>query len=68
MLDDRLFGWLHLLVGWLLQPVTLALFGLMAVVICDVGVAAGERLGGLRRWRTLAVGDERSKSSPTSPW
>ncbi|NKQ10543.1 MotA/TolQ/ExbB proton channel family protein [Pseudomonas sp. SST3] len=57
MLDDRLFSWLHLLVGWLLQPVTWALFGLLAAVICDAGVAAGERFGGLRRWRMLAVGE-----------
>ncbi|WP_230623633.1 MotA/TolQ/ExbB proton channel family protein [Stutzerimonas stutzeri] len=57
MLDDRLFGWLHLLVGWLLQPVTWALFGLMAMMICDAGVAAGERFGGLRRWRMLTVAE-----------
>ncbi|GAB6387475.1 MotA/TolQ/ExbB proton channel family protein [Stutzerimonas marianensis] len=54
MLDHHLFSWLHLLVGWLLQPVTWALFGLLALAICDAGVAGGERLGGLRRWRRLA--------------
>lgn len=53
MFDNQLFSWLHLLVGWLLQPVTWALFGLVALAIADAGVAAGERLGGLKRWREL---------------
>lgn len=57
MFDNHLFSWLHLLVGWLLQPVTWALFGLLALAIIDAGVAAGERLGGLRRWRGLPVAE-----------
>ena len=51
--DNQLFSWLHLLVGWLLQPVTWGLFGLLALAICDAGGAMGERLGGLRRLRQL---------------
>lgn len=57
MFDSNVFGWLHLLVGWLLQPVTWALFGLLALAVWDIGVAAGERLGGLSRWRSLASTD-----------
>jgi hypothetical protein len=57
MFDNQLFSWLHLLVGWLLQPVTWALFGLLAIAISDAGVAMGERLGGLRRWRTFSVAE-----------
>ena len=53
MFDNQLFSWLHLLVGWLLQPVTWGLFGLLALAICDAGGAMGERLGGLRRLRQL---------------
>jgi len=55
--DNQLFSWLHLLVGWLLQPVTWALFGLLALSVSDAGVAIGERLGGLRRWRVLPVAE-----------
>lgn len=57
MFDNQLFSWLHLLVGWLLQPVTWALFGLLALSVSDAGVAIGERLGGLRRWRVLPVAE-----------
>ncbi|WP_256677915.1 MotA/TolQ/ExbB proton channel family protein [Pseudomonas sp. SJZ079] len=53
MLDSEIFTWVHQLVGWLLQPVTLALLLLVAVTVWDIGVACGECLGGLRRWRTL---------------
>lgn len=55
MFDNHLFSWLHLLVAWLLQPVTWALFGLLGLAVCDAGVAIGERFGGLRRWRVLSV-------------
>jgi len=55
--DNQLFSWLHLLVGWLLQPVTWGLFGLLALAICDAGVAMGERFGGLRRWGQLPAAE-----------
>ena len=51
MFDSQVFAWLHLLVGWLLKPVTWGLFGLLMVAVVDVGIAIGERLGGLARWR-----------------
>lgn len=54
MFDSPLFAWLHLIVGWLLQPVTAALLVLLALAIWDLGVAVGERSGGVRRWRQLA--------------
>ena len=57
MFDNQLFSWLHLLVGWLLQPVTWGLFGLLALAICDAGVAMGERFGGLRRWGQLPAAE-----------
>jgi hypothetical protein len=53
MFDSPLFIWLHFIVGWLLQPVTAALLGLLALVLWDIGVALGERSGGLARWRRL---------------
>lgn len=55
MFDSLIFTWVHQLVGWLLEPVTLALFLLLGVAIWDIGVALGERFGGLARWRELAV-------------
>lgn len=57
MFDSALFIWLHLIVGWLLQPVTAALLGLLALVLWDAGVAVGERSGGLARWRRLPRGE-----------
>jgi hypothetical protein len=53
MLDSEIFTWVHQLLGWLLQPVTLALLLLVAVAVWDIGVACGECWGGLRRWRSL---------------
>ncbi|MEX6503768.1 MotA/TolQ/ExbB proton channel family protein [Pseudomonas zhanjiangensis] len=55
MLDSAIFTWVHQLVGYLLEPVTLAMLLLVAVAVWDVGVACGERLGGLRRWRLLPL-------------
>lgn len=37
------------LVGWLLQPVIFALLGLIALALWEVGLALGERLGGVKR-------------------
>ncbi len=51
MFDDQVFAWLHLLVGWLLEPVTWGLLGLLMIAVVDVGIAIGERFGGLARWR-----------------
>lgn len=53
MLDSAIFAWIHHLVGWLLEPVTIAMLALLALAIWDVGVACGERFGGLARWRLL---------------
>ena len=59
MLDSAIFAWIHHLVGWLLEPVTVAMLALLALAVWDVGVACGERFGGLagfvlgrlrRRW------------------
>jgi hypothetical protein len=57
MFDSQLFTWLHLLVGWLLQPVTLGLFGLLTLAVWDCGVAVGERCGGLARWQRLPLAE-----------
>ncbi|MBB3103288.1 MotA/TolQ/ExbB proton channel family protein [Azomonas macrocytogenes] len=57
MFESQLFSWLHLLVGWLLEPVTWALFGLVALALCDTGIALGERFGGLKSWRNLPLDD-----------
>ena len=56
MFDSQVFAWLHLLVGWLLKPVTWGLMALLAVAVADVGIAIGERFGGLARWRRQALG------------
>ncbi|MFC3606982.1 MotA/TolQ/ExbB proton channel family protein [Stutzerimonas tarimensis] len=53
--DNQVFVWLHLLVSLLLQPVTWGLFGLLALAVMDIGITLGERLGGLARWRRLAL-------------
>lgn len=37
------------LVAWLLQPVVVALLGLLALSLWEVGVAIGERAGGIAR-------------------
>lgn len=55
MFDSEVFAWLHLLVGWLLKPVTWGLFALLTLAVLDVGIAIGERFGGLARWRCLSV-------------
>lgn len=55
--DQQIFVWLHALVSWLLQPVTWGLFGLLALTVADVGVAIGERLGGLARWSRLPLAE-----------
>ncbi|MBS7691739.1 MotA/TolQ/ExbB proton channel family protein [Pseudomonas lalucatii] len=57
MFDSQVFTWLHLLVGWLLQPVTLGLFALLALAVWDCGVAVGERCGGLARWQRLPLAE-----------
>ena len=55
MFDSQVFAWLHLLVGWLLKPVTWGLFALLMVAVVDVGIAIGERFGGLARWARQPV-------------
>lgn len=42
-------------VGWLLQPVIIGLLGLMVLALWEVGLAIGERTGGVQR--LLATGD-----------
>ncbi|UAW98685.1 MotA/TolQ/ExbB proton channel family protein [Halopseudomonas nanhaiensis] len=55
MFDSQVFAWLHLLVGWLLKPVTWGLFALLVVAVVDIGIAIGERFGGLARWALMPV-------------
>ena len=43
------------LVGWLLEPVIVALLALVALALWELGLALGERTGGLRRLE--ATGD-----------
>ncbi len=43
------------LVGWLLEPVIVALLALVALALWELGLALGERTGGLRRLE--AAGD-----------
>lgn len=51
---------MNVLVEWLLMPVSLALLGLLALSIWELGVALGECTGGIRRlqrhgnWQGLA--------------
>lgn len=42
-------------VSWLLQPVIIALLGLVALALWEMGLAIGERSGGVRR--LVAAGD-----------
>ncbi len=49
-----LAAWLHVLVGYLLLPVLLALGLALAAVIAEAGIALGERLRGLARLQAQA--------------
>lgn len=40
---------MDVLVGWLLTPVVVGLIGLVAVALWELGMAVGERLGGIRQ-------------------
>ena len=53
----HLAGFMHQLVGLLLQPVIAILLALVALMLLDTGLALGERLGGFRGWRSLALAD-----------
>ncbi len=53
MFEGVLFDVMHGAVGWLLQPVMLALAVVVAVALWETGVSLGERLGGLGRLGTV---------------
>ncbi|TVP58969.1 MAG: flagellar motor protein MotA [Halomonadaceae bacterium] len=45
-------------VGWLLQPVIIALLGLVILALWESGLAFGERTGGLRRLVAAGEGEQ----------
>lgn len=51
MIDPHSLGWLHDAVSWLLVPSLGALLLACAIAVVEAGIAAGERLYGLRRLR-----------------
>lgn len=55
MFSATVFHWLHVLVGWLLQPVTWGLLVVSALALWECGQALGERCGGLQRWHHLPL-------------
>lgn len=58
MFDGSLFGIMHALVSYLLQPVVLLLLALTAWAVIEVGTLFTERFIGLRRWRKSGAIDE----------
>lgn len=55
MFTSRTLEIMDALVSWLLEPVIVALLALIALALWELGLAIGERLGGLRRLE--ATGD-----------
>ncbi|WP_113953430.1 MotA/TolQ/ExbB proton channel family protein [Arenicella xantha] len=58
MFDGSLFGIMHALVSYLLQPVVIALLALTAWAAIEVGTLFTERFIGLQRWRKSGAIDE----------
>lgn len=53
MTDTLSFAWLHDVVNWLLTPALLALLIACGIALIEAGIAVGERVSGLARWRSL---------------
>lgn len=51
MFDGSIFGLMHVLVSYLLQPVIWLLLILTAVVVVEIAILLSERLIGLKRWQ-----------------
>ena len=51
MFSSSIFGWLHQVVGYLLEPVVWGLFILAALAVVEFGSLLAERVVGLNRWR-----------------
>lgn len=66
MFTSSSLGWMHLITGYLLEPVVWLLLLLTAITVLEVGCMVAERFIGLKRWRNhinASVNPEQSLSA-----
>ena len=51
MFTSSSLGFMHLLTGYLLEPVVWLLLALTAIAVLEIGMLIAERLVGLKRWQ-----------------